>query len=176
MVKPKYLEIEAQKLRLLRKNPQYLTPKQMDSLKRSIERDGFLAPIVVRKIENDEYEIVSGNHRFMAGKELGMTEYPVVLIDMSEMQCKRIAMNLNTIHGDPPAELIAPFLADLPDEILIDIHLDKQILKEVLEFDDKLKVMLDEYKSPDEFSRATPGNSEICKCLNCGRVHLRMQK
>ena len=35
-------------LHALRRNPQYLSERQMEALKASIERDGFIAPIVVR--------------------------------------------------------------------------------------------------------------------------------
>ena len=64
--------------------PAILTPKQMDSLKTSIQRDGFCAPILVRPYKRGRYEIISGNHRFMAACELGMAEIPCVVSNMDE--------------------------------------------------------------------------------------------
>src|SRR6185437_13128687 len=58
----------------LRRNPQYLTPHEMKALKASIERDGFLSPILVRPLPEGKHEVVSGNHRAMAAKELGHRE------------------------------------------------------------------------------------------------------
>lgn len=164
--------IAADKLVLLSRNPQYLTPKQMQSLVASIERDGFLVPIVVRKIEKEQYEVVSGNHRMMAGKEAGMTEFPCVLIDVPDAHAKRIAVNLNTIHGDPPAELMAPFLADLSDDILRDIHFDYDFLKEIEKFDVELSTKLSALELPDAVNTSSPQSSiERCVCPKCHRSH-----
>jgi ParB-like chromosome segregation protein Spo0J len=40
--------LPVEKLVTLKRNPQYVTPRQMESLKASIRRDGFMAPILVR--------------------------------------------------------------------------------------------------------------------------------
>ena len=173
--KTRLATISVSKLLTLRRNPQYLTPKQMESLKASILRDGFVSPILVRT-HGKKFEIVSGNHRFMAAKEIGLTEVPCVIGVMSEMAMKRLAVNLNTIHGNPPAELLAPFLAELDVETLADIHIEASELKELCEFDQNLKLRLDELQIPDAIDRETPGQkNEVCKCPKCGRKHFKIQ-
>eukprot|EP00913_Durusdinium_trenchii_P035349 g33079.t1 len=129
------------KLVALKRNPQYCTPAQMESLKTSIEQDGFVVPILIRKLprEKDRYEIVSGNHRVMAAREIGLTEVPCVLIRLTDKQTKRLAVNLNTIHGEPNPELLAPFLAEMEDDVLASIHLEQNELDKLLEFDDALE-------------------------------------
>ena len=74
MKKTELQMISVNKIVTLKRNPQYLTPKQMESLKRSIKKDGFCVPILVRPIKNGKYEVISGNHRFMAASELNMQE------------------------------------------------------------------------------------------------------
>lgn len=157
----------------LRRNPQYLTPHEMQALKASIERDGFLSPILVRPIGEKSYEVVSGNHRAMAAKELNYTEIAAVVADMDDKQAQRVAVNLNTVHGEPTAELLAPFLAEMDDEVLSTIHLDDALLKEVREFDAVLAKRLAELEVPDDLDFDSV-NTEIgqCVCPTCGRRHI----
>jgi len=157
---------------MLRRNPQYLSPKQMDALKGSIKRDGFVAPILLRSLRDGRFEVVSGNHRFLAAQELGMKQIPAVISSMKDGDAKRLAINLNTIHGDPNVELLAPFLAEMPDDILRDIHLEDNMLHELLEFDDTLHRRLEELSAPESIDRdSNPNNIPTCKCPKCGKIH-----
>jgi len=157
----------------LRRNPQYLTPHEMKALKASIERDGFLSPILVRPLPEGKHEVVSGNHRAMAAKELGHREIAAVVAEMDDSQAQRVAVNLNTVHGDPTAELLAPFLAEMSDDVLASVHLDEDLLKEVREFDAVLAKRLAEMEIPDDLNIESV-NTEIgqCVCPTCGRRHI----
>jgi len=160
------------RLVILKRNPQYLTIKQMDNLKRSIKRDGFVAPILVRKMKDGYYEVVSGNHRFMAAQELNIKTIPCVIGKMSENTVKRLAINLNTIHGQPNPELLAPFLAEMKDNVLRDIHLEDDLLGKLIEFDIQLESRLSKLEPPDKMNRDSPQSSlKTCKCPKCGRKH-----
>lgn len=172
-------QILLSKIVALRRNPQYLTPEQMDALKASIERDGFVAPVLVRPLRGGRYEVVSGNHRVMAAREVGYKSVPCVVSKMSADQAKRLAVNLNTIHGDPVAELLAPFLADMSDEVLADIHIDESLLDELINFDAHLKTRLDDLQPPDVIDRPSPTRAAVpvtCCCPNCGARHAKPQK
>lgn len=46
----------------------------------SIERIGFIVPIVVVKESEDKFLIIDGQHRFLAAKELGIRELPVIIV------------------------------------------------------------------------------------------------
>lgn len=158
---------------MLERNPQYLTPRQMESLKRSIERDGFVVPILVRPIGGERYEVVSGNHRFMAAQELGYETVPAVVARLETQRAKRLAINLNLIHGEPEPEQLAPFLADLEDETLQQIHLEDSLRDAVLEFDDELGAKLASLDVPATMDRDS-STSPIgkCKCPTCGKSHI----
>lgn len=161
---------------MLERNPQYLTPKQMTSLKISIERDGFVAPILVRPLRDDKFEVVSGNHRFMAAQELGYKTVPAVVAKLADKDAKRLAINLNLIHGDPLAEQLAPFLADLDDDVLGQIHLEGELREEVLRFDDILGERLRSLEDVPGFDQDSTKNSlEVCICQRCGRRHFALK-
>lgn len=161
----------------LKRNPQYLSPKQMDSLKASIERDGFLAPILVRAHGEDSFEVLSGNHRCMAARELSIESIPALVVEMDDQQAGRIAVNLNTVHGDPTAELLAPFLAELDDATLATVHLDDSLLADLRAFDTSLAETLARLEVPSTLDNETPtaGSIEQCVCPSCGRSHMRKQ-
>lgn len=166
--------LSVKKLVTLRRNPQYLTPKQMDSLKASIKRDGFCAPILVRPFKSGRYEVISGNHRFMAACELGLSEIPCVISKMKDAAAKRLAINLNTIHGEPNAELLAPFLAELDIETLTGIHIEDSMKKQLLEFDSELATMLARLEPPGAINNESRKSSNtICKCPKCGGTHFK---
>lgn len=144
----------------------------MEGLKTSIQRDGFLAPIVVRKRPKGMYEILSGNHRVMACRELGLKDVPCVLIHpCSDAQAGRIAMNMNTVHGDPNVELIAPFLSILDDVTLKEIYLPDTMLQEIKLFDTILKERLLSFEVPEALNNEAVGNIPNCVCA-CGHQHV----
>lgn len=172
--KTRLITLRLDQLVALKRNPQYLTERQMTALKESIQRDGFLAPIVVRKQKRSPlYEVLSGNHRKMAVAELGHETIPCVeLLNCSDAQAARIAVNMNTVHGDPTPELIAPFLADLDSDLLRTIHLDDALLKGCLEFDATLADRLKSMELPDALDRGSiRGTIPNCTC-KCGHRHV----
>lgn len=57
----------------------------------SIERVGFIVPIIVVQ-NNDDYMIIDGQHRYLAAKELGIRELPVIIVPQELAQ---LMMNFN---------------------------------------------------------------------------------
>lgn len=158
----------------LKRNPQYLTPHEMEAMKRSIKRDGFVVPILVRPLSGGRYEVVSGNHRLLAAREIGQEKIPAVVATLNDRDMKRLAINLNTIHGEPNAELLAPFLAEMEDEVLKDIHLEDDLLKELIAFDETLEKRLSSLSVPDSLDiDSTKNTRPDCKCSKCGRLHVK---
>jgi ParB family chromosome partitioning protein len=163
------------KLLSLRRNPQYLTERQTQALKLSIERDGFLVPVIVRP-RGENYEILSGNHRVLASKEAGLLKLPCVLVRCSDAAAARIAVNMNTIHGEPSAELLAPFLAPLDDKTLKSLYIDGAMLAQLKDFDLTLKERLQTLSVPDKMDHAA-ASSPLPNCVcKCGNRHVNAQK
>jgi ParB-like chromosome segregation protein Spo0J len=156
----------------LRRNPQYLTEKQNEALKESIQREGFLSPVLVRK-NGKRYEVLSGNHRVGAARELNLERIPCVIMEhCTQRQAQRIAVNMNSIHGDPNVELLAPFLAEMDDKTLGEIFLPKISIGELIEFDRTLELRLAELSVPDALDNEAVGNIPECLCPKCGRRHV----
>lgn len=58
--------------------------KEMEKLMESIKTYGVLTPIIVRKKENERYEIISGHRRKRACELLGIELIQVILKDMTQ--------------------------------------------------------------------------------------------
>ena len=72
---------------------------EMEHLKDSIKENGILSPIIVRPIENDEYEIISGHRRLFASKKAGLTEVPALIFEMSREDAA-IALVDSNLHRE----------------------------------------------------------------------------
>lgn len=75
--------IEVEKLKPFENHPYKVkNDEEMDNLIESIREHGILSPIIVRPIENGEYEIISGHRRLFAGKQAGLTKIPAMVCEM----------------------------------------------------------------------------------------------
>ncbi|MFA6979727.1 MAG: ParB/RepB/Spo0J family partition protein [Ignavibacteriaceae bacterium] len=54
----------------------------LDELKASIFTNGLIQPITVRKIDNGKYQVVSGERRLRACKEIGFIDIPAYIIEV----------------------------------------------------------------------------------------------
>lgn len=55
-------------------------PEALEELKRSILSNGLIQPITVRRVEGNKYQLVSGERRLKACKEIGYKEIPAYII------------------------------------------------------------------------------------------------
>ena len=73
-------EIEVDKIRPFKDHPfKVLDDEKMHDLVESIMLNGILTPVIVRKIENDEYEMISGHRRLFAVKQIGLDKIPAII-------------------------------------------------------------------------------------------------
>ncbi len=72
---------------------------EMEMLIDSIKEHGILSPIIVRPLENDEYEIISGHRRLFASKRAGLTEVPALVVELDRDNAA-IALVDSNLHRD----------------------------------------------------------------------------
>ena len=95
-------------------NPRDMPPEEMEKLKRSINEFGYVEPVVVNEFNMN---IVGGNQRVQALKELGYATVDAVMINEPDLNReKSLNITLNNVHGD--------WDLDLLNEIIIDMELD----------------------------------------------------
>lgn len=77
----------------------YFDPDKMLELQKSIKQYGILEPIIVRAIDTG-YELVAGERRFRAAKELGLDKIPAVVHQLTTEQAYEIALIENLQRED----------------------------------------------------------------------------
>ena len=78
----------------------------------SIAANGMIQPIAVRDEENGFYQIIAGERRWRAAKMAGLTEVPVVIMDIDERKAAELALVENIQREDlTPVEEAAAYRA-----------------------------------------------------------------
>ena len=60
-----------------------IDPVSLDELKKSILTNGLIQPITVRRTPDHKYQLISGERRLQACKEIGFKEIPAYIIDVA---------------------------------------------------------------------------------------------
>ena len=93
-----YLPIE--KLKPFKGHPFKVTDnEEMDQLTWSILTQGLLTPLVVRPLENGEYEVISGHRRLHACKKAGIEKVPALITEMDH-DAAAIALVDSNLHRE----------------------------------------------------------------------------
>ena len=96
-------------------NPNRMTGVMYAKALESIQLYGFIDPLLVREIGATHFQIVDGEHRFRAGSDLGLMEFPCVNLGLiDDTTAKKLTIVMNELHGqaDPTK------MGDLLNEIL----------------------------------------------------------
>ncbi len=75
---------------------------KLNELTNSIKESGVLQPIIVRKYnkDNDKYEIIAGERRFLAAQKAGLEEVPVVVTNVDDLKSLEFAIIENVQRDD----------------------------------------------------------------------------
>ena len=96
------INIELSKLVAFRKRQpfsMYDENKKQEVLE-SIKENGVLVPIIVRKINNDKYEILSGHNRVECSKELKLSTIPAQIVNCDDNKATLIMIDTNLCNRD----------------------------------------------------------------------------
>lgn len=59
---------------------------ELESLASSIKNNGIIQPLIVRRIESDSYELISGERRLRASKLVGLATVPCIVMSANDNQ------------------------------------------------------------------------------------------
>ena len=130
-------------------NPNRQSEFDFNLLLKSMKEDGFTQPVVVQ----DDLTIVDGEHRWRAAQELGLTEIPVVKVDMTPEQMRIATLRHNRARGSEDIELTAQLLLDLQELGAIEWAQDSLMMD-----DTELNRMLEDIPTPEALSEGHDWN------------------
>lgn len=88
---------------------------QMKNLQSSLAMNGKhnMQPLIVRPLASGRFQIVDGEHRYLAAKNLGWPDIPAIVLSMSEAKAKVMCVSLNYVRGRiDPIKLFEILYAD----------------------------------------------------------------
>lgn len=110
-------------------NPSPYQPRlvfDVDELKQEIGRDGLLSDLVVRK-QGKIYELIDGERRLRALKELGWKEIPVRVVQLDDKIVRRSVYKVNKIRENYTVEEEARYFKKLTDEGMTPWEMSKEL-------------------------------------------------
>lgn len=100
-------------------NPNVQDEKTFEKEIRSIQKHGFLDPVLVRETGVGK-EIIDGEHRWRAARDLGFEKIPVNnLGSVDDGTAKQLTILMNELKGKPEQDKLALLLQDLSEYISI---------------------------------------------------------
>ena len=101
-------------------NPNEMDPDMRNRLRRSIERFGLLAPLVVMRVGDAQYETIGGSQRLSVLGDMSAEVIPCVVVELDDADARLLAQALNHIAGSDNlglrAQVLRDLLEDLPQE------------------------------------------------------------
>lgn len=143
-------------------NPNQLNKEQMTGLEKSMNRFGYLTPIII----DQNGKIADGEHRVLVYKQLGITKIPAYRIELKNDVERRILRQvMNKLRGEHE-------LAKDTQEIIKIIEAGQlnDLSMLLAQKAESFQYMMDQYnKNRDEFQDAISKNIETNnKCPQCG--------
>jgi len=119
----KTVDISTTKLRPAPWNPNQMDETMMSRLRESISKYGLVEPLVVRKIDEAQYEVLSGNQRLKVLEEIGFETVPCAIVEFDDIHARLLAQALNSLRGEDDLALKGALLKEIlssvsEDEVL----------------------------------------------------------
>lgn len=93
-------------------NPNVVDSVQQEKIINSLREKGFFKPVLVREVEGSGLEIIGGEHRVVAAKELGI-EVPIVNLGVIEDgEAKLVGQLDNAQYGQDDENLLSKLFQD----------------------------------------------------------------
>jgi len=121
----------------------------LEDIKGSIKRDGILMALIVREKE-DYYELIDGERRLRAAKELGFKAVPCDVVEADDDAARRMVWKINTHRNDYTLKEKALFFRRMREEHGMSL---RGIAKEYDQDHHTVKAYLNVLKLPDDYQQ-----------------------
>lgn len=107
----------------------WFDPDKMVQLMESVREYGILEPLLVRPLDGGGYELIAGERRLRAAREIGLNEVPVVIKEFSEKQALSVSLLENLQREDlNPVEEVEAIL----ELLAINLDVETEDIRKIL--------------------------------------------
>lgn len=118
------MEVNVEAIKPSPYQPRYIF--NLDEIETEIKKDGLLSDLVVRK-KGDHYEIIDGERRWRALKNMGWKTVPVRVIEANDAKARLLVYKLNQIRENYSVEEEARYFKKLADGGMMPLEISKQL-------------------------------------------------
>ncbi|WP_414544118.1 ParB/RepB/Spo0J family partition protein [Nostoc sp. CCY0012] len=145
-----------EKIRLPLKQPRrYFDPEKLAQLVQSVREHGILEPVLVRPLHDGEYELVAGERRLRAAREVGLVEIPIVSHDLDDKQALQVALmenlqreDLNPVEETEAVLEILSFSLEIePSEVVSILHQSFNAKQRGIELNQNVLIQLEQIET-----------------------------
>ncbi|MBD2255296.1 ParB/RepB/Spo0J family partition protein [Nostoc parmelioides] len=145
-----------EKIRLPLKQPRrYFDPEKLAQLVQSVREHGILEPVLVRPLHDGEYELVAGERRLRAAREVGLGEIPIVSHDLDDKQALQVALmenlqreDLNPVEEtEAVLEILSLSLEIEPSEVVSILHQSFNAKQRGIELNQNVLIQLEQIET-----------------------------
>lgn len=137
-----------------------MTKEEYVALRKSIEENGYLEPIVANK-RDGRLIVVSGHQRLKLFRDMKMESIDVSIVELNEEDEKELNIILNRVKGHWDAKKLANLVATI--EKTSHLGLDKEAIQALMKVADKNIEKVFDKAAPLQELRPT------CCCPKCGK-------
>lgn len=118
------MEVNVEAIKPSPYQPRYIF--NLDDIETEIKKDGLLSDLVVRR-KGDYYEIIDGERRWRALKNMGWKTVPVRVVDVDDAKARLLVYKLNQIRENYSVEEEARYFKKLADGGMMPLEISKQL-------------------------------------------------
>src|ERR1051326_1983307 len=89
------IKIPVDQIKIDETNPNEMTEEQMKALKYSMDKFGYLYPVIV----DQENVLADGEHRLRIFQQIGMKEIPCIKLNLTDTERRVLRQQMNKLHG-----------------------------------------------------------------------------
>lgn len=142
-------------------NPRVINEETFEKLKKSIKEFGYIVPIIYNKKTGN---VIGGNQRLQALKDLNITKVEAIEVEMSEIREKALNIALNKIQGEWDYVALRDLLIELNTENF-EVELTGFDIKEV---ESLIKYTKDINEKFEEYDEDIEKEESWIICPKCG--------
>jgi ParB family transcriptional regulator, chromosome partitioning protein len=148
--------VPIEKIRLPLKQPRrYFDSEKLAQLVQSVREHGILEPVLVRPLHDGEYELVAGERRLRAAREVGLGEIPIVSHDLDDKQALQVALmenlqreDLNPVEEtEAVLEILSLSLEIEPSEVVSILHQSFNAKQRGIELNQNVLIQLEQIET-----------------------------
>ncbi|MDA8272425.1 MAG: ParB/RepB/Spo0J family partition protein [Deltaproteobacteria bacterium] len=158
---------------------QYFDEDKLKELKNSIKENGIIQPLIVSKSKSSGYDLIAGERRYRAAKELRLNKVPAIIKDISGVLALEIALieniqrqDLNVIEeANCYVRLIEEYNLT-HEELSVKVGKDRATITNMI----RMLSLPDEIKHDLIYGKITPSHARNLIGLSSGEISMLLNK